>query len=153
MRFVTFALDHLIASGVERFVINTHHLSEQFADFFSDGSYRSKKIALIYEPNLLETGGGILNAAALFGPEPFLVYSGDILTDIHLGALTDFHFQSGSMLTLALPHTRLSTDLSFDATTNRVLDIRGQLGSGLSGSVGFAIDSVWNPEIVGQIPS
>jgi mannose-1-phosphate guanylyltransferase len=152
-RLVTFALDHLIASGVERFVINTHHLSEQFADFFSDGSYRSKKVALIYEPNLLETGGGILNAAALFGQEPFLVYSGDILTDIDLGALTDFHFQSGSMVTLALRHTGLSTDLSFDPTTNRVLDIRGQLGSGLPGSVDFANVSVWNPEMIRKIPA
>ncbi len=147
-RLVTFALDHLIASGVEQFVINTHHLAEQFADFFSGGSYRSKKVVLIYEPNLLETGGGILNAAALFGQEPFLVYSGDILTDIDLGALTDFHFQSGSMVTLALRHTGLSTDLSFDATTNRVLDIRGQLGSGLSGSVDFANVSVWNPKMI-----
>ena len=152
-RLITFALDHLIASGVERFVINTHHLSEQFAEFFSNQSYRSKKIVLIQEPDLLETGGGILNAASFFRQEPFLVYSGDILTDIDVGALIDFHFQSGSKVTLALRHTGLSTDLSFDPATNQVVDIRGQLASGLPGSVDFANVSVWNPEMIRKIPA
>jgi mannose-1-phosphate guanylyltransferase len=152
-RLITFALDHLIASGVERFVINTHHLSEQFAEFFSDGSYRSKKVVLIHEPDLLETGGGIFNAASFFRHEPFLVYSGDILTDIDVGALVDFHFRSGSQVTLALRHTGLATDLSFDPTTNRVVDIREQLGSGLPGNVDFANVSVWNPEMIEKIPA
>jgi NDP-sugar pyrophosphorylase family protein len=152
-RLITFALDHLIASGVEQFIINTHHLSEQFAEFFSNESYRSKKIVLIHEPDLLETGGGILNVASFFRQEPFLVYSGDILTDIDVGALIDFHFQSGSQVTLALRHTGLSTDLSFDLTTNRVVDIRGRLGSGLPGSVDFANVSVWNPGMIRRIPA
>jgi mannose-1-phosphate guanylyltransferase len=151
-RLITFALDHLIASGVERFVINTHHLSEQFTEFFSNESYRNKKIVLIHEPDLLETGGGILNAARFFGPEPFLVYSGDILTDIDINALIDFHFRSGSKVTLSLRHTGLATDLSFDASSNWIVDIRGQLGSGLPGNVDFANVSVWNPEMIGKIP-
>src|SRR5258705_10479149 len=79
-RLVTFALDHLIASGVEQFVINTHHLAEQFADFFSGGSYRRKKVVLIYEPNLLETEGGFLNAAAIFGQTRVQVYSERLVT-------------------------------------------------------------------------
>lgn len=120
---------------------------------FSNQSYRSKKIVLIQEPDLLETGGGILNAASFFRQEPFLVYSGDILTDIDVGALIDFHFQSGSKVTLALRHTGLSTDLSFDPATNQVVDIRGQLASGLPGSVDFANVSVWNPEMIRKIPA
>jgi mannose-1-phosphate guanylyltransferase len=152
-RLITFALDHLIASGVERFIINTHHLSEQFTEFFSDEPYRNKKIVLVHEPDLLETGGGILNAAPFFGSEPFLVYSGDILTNIDVNALIDFHFRSGSKVTLALRHTGLSTDLSFDATSNRVVDIRGQLGSRLPGTVDFANVSVWNPEMIQRIPA
>jgi mannose-1-phosphate guanylyltransferase len=152
-RLITFALDHLIASSIERFVINTHHLPEQFTEFFLNESYRSKKIVLVHERDLLETGGGILNAASLFGQEPFLVYSGDILTDIDVDALIDFHFQSHSKVTLALRHTGLSTDLSFDPTTNRVVDIRGQLGFGLPGSIDFANVSVWDPEMIRKIPA
>jgi mannose-1-phosphate guanylyltransferase len=152
-RLITFGLDHLIASGVERFIVNTHHLSKQFTDFFSDDAYRGKKVVLVHEPVLLETGGGIRNVANLIEQEPFLVYSGDILTDVNLGALIDLHFHSGSMVTLALRHTGLSTDLSFDAETNRVVDVRGQLGSGIPGNVDFANVSVWNPEMIRKIPA
>jgi NDP-sugar pyrophosphorylase family protein len=151
-RLITFALDHLIASGVERFVINTHHLSDQFTDFFSNDSYRGKEVVLVHEPVLLETGGGIRNVAGFFEHEPFLVYSGDVLTDINLGALIDFHFRSGSQVTLALRHTGLSTDLSFAAELNRVVDVRGQLGSGFPGNVDFANVSLWNPDMIRKIP-
>lgn len=152
-RLITFALDHLIASGIERFVINTHHLSEQFADLFSGDAYRGKKVTLVHEPALLETGGGIRNASGFFEQEPFLVYSGDILADINIGALIESHFNSGSKVTLALRHTGLSTVLSFDAGTNRVVDIGGQLGSSLPGSIDFANVSVWNPEMIRKIPA
>ena len=152
-RLITFALDHLIASGVERFVINTHHLSEQFAGFFTDQVYRGRKVDLVHEPVLLETGGGIRNASSLFDQEPFLVYSGDILTDIDIGALLDFHFNSGSKVTLALRHTGLSTAVSFDPETNRVVDIGGLLGSELPGGIDFANVSVWNPEMTRKIPA
>jgi mannose-1-phosphate guanylyltransferase len=36
---ITFALDHLINVGVERFVINTHKLAELFENFFCDNEY------------------------------------------------------------------------------------------------------------------
>jgi mannose-1-phosphate guanylyltransferase len=149
---ITFALDHLIAFGVEKFIINTHHLPDEFTRFFSGSLYRGRKVTLVHEPELLETGGGIRNAAGWLGQEPFLVYSGDVLTDIDLAALTDFHFQSASKVTLALRHTGLSTALSFDPETERVVDILGALGSGMPGNVDFANISVWDPEMISKIP-
>src|SRR5437588_4738695 len=62
---ITFALDHLIAAGVERFVINTHRLAECFDHLFSAREYRGRDVDLINEPVLLETGGGIKNAEHL----------------------------------------------------------------------------------------
>ena len=37
---ITFALDHLIAAGVESFVINTHHRAPAFQELFAQSSYR-----------------------------------------------------------------------------------------------------------------
>src|SRR5581483_376282 len=37
---ITFCLDHLIAAGIERFVINTHHLPDQLGALFPDKFYR-----------------------------------------------------------------------------------------------------------------
>src|SRR5207244_1121785 len=74
---ITFALDHLRAAGVESFVMNTHHLAPAFERVFPGGSYAGHRVQLVHEPDLLETGGGIKNAAPYLGAQPFVVYSGD----------------------------------------------------------------------------
>ena len=160
---ITFTLDHLIAYGVERFVINTHHLPEQINRLFdanaderelvATGSYRGREVRLLYEPALLETGGGIRNAAALLGDGPFFVYSGDLLTDLDLDRLVDAHLSASHLVTLALRTTGLSTDISFDVRTGLVLDVRQMLNSGIPGTFDFANISVWDLEAIVQIPS
>ena len=150
---ITFALDHLIAHGVERFVINTHHLSDQLNRLFEAGAYRGREIRLIYEPDLLETGGGIKNAAALIGDRPFFVYSGDLLTDLDLGRLSEAHFAGGNEVTLAVRKTGLSTHITFDPATRLVIDVRQMLKTGIAGEYDFANISVWNPAAVAEIPA
>ncbi|MEY2518910.1 MAG: mannose-phosphate guanylyltransferase, partial [Verrucomicrobiota bacterium] len=81
---ITFALDHLIAAGVKSFVINTHHLEAPFKTLFADGTYRGHSIQLVHEPKILGTGGGIKNVESWLRNEPFIAYSGDVLTDIDL---------------------------------------------------------------------
>src|SRR5256885_231460 len=84
---ITFAFDHLAAAGVTSFVVNTHHLPAQFREQFVHGCYDDHPVALLHEPDRLETGGGIKNAQARLNTEPFIVYSGDLLTDIPLAPL------------------------------------------------------------------
>ena len=90
---VTFALDHLIAVGVNKFVINTHRHPELFQNFFATREYAGFPVTLVHEADLLETGGGIKNAEIHLGSEPFLTYSGDILTNVELQPLIDEHFR------------------------------------------------------------
>jgi mannose-1-phosphate guanylyltransferase len=160
---ITFALDHLISYGVERFVVNTHHLPDQINQLFDaktderelvpTGAYLGREVRVLYEPALLETGGGIRNAAALLGDEPFFVYSGDLLTDLDLDRLVDAHFSGGRAVTLALRTTGLSTDISFDARTGLIVDVRQMLKSGIPGAFDFANISVWDPVAIAQIPA
>jgi mannose-1-phosphate guanylyltransferase/mannose-1-phosphate guanylyltransferase/phosphomannomutase len=117
---ITFSLDHLRSVGVESFVINTHRLKEQFDDAFASGNYDGAPVKLLHEPDLLETGGGIKNAETSLRPEPFIVYSGDILTDIDLQPLIDEHFASGKDVTLALRDYRASRQaVAFPLTAPR----------------------------------
>ena len=111
---ITFALDHLRSIGVESFVINTHHLPGQFDDFFASGEYAGSPVKLVYEPDLLETGGGIKNAERWIGNGPFIVYSGDILTDIDIGSLVEEHFRSNNDVTLALRKTGLASGVALE---------------------------------------
>lgn len=145
---ISFALDHLIDAGVNSFVINTHRLPELFAAFFALNTYAEHPVTLVHEPDLLETGGGIKNAEPLFASEPFLTYSGDILTDVDLRPLIDEHFRRGNDVTLALRETGLGADIAF--ADGEVIDIANRLG--IAGCYDFANIAVWSPTVFRRIP-
>jgi mannose-1-phosphate guanylyltransferase len=146
---VTFALDHLIRVGVNKFVINTHRHPELFQSFFAAGEYAGFPTRLVHEPDLLETGGGVKNAESHLGSEPFITYSGDILTDMDLQPLIDEHFLRGNEVTLALRETRFAPSVAF--RDHRVVDISSRYGK--AGNYDFANIAVWNREIFRRIPS
>jgi mannose-1-phosphate guanylyltransferase len=146
---ITFAFDHLIDAGVESFVVNTHRLPERFKDIFPANDYSGRSLKLVHEPVLLETGGGIKNVETDLGKEPFITYSGDILTDIDLPSLIDEHFRGGNDVTLALRETGLAAAVAF--RDGRVFDIGKRYG--VPGNYDFANIAVWNPEIFQKIPA
>jgi mannose-1-phosphate guanylyltransferase len=121
---ITFAFDHLIAAGCASFVVNTHLHSACFAEAFKRPQYRDHPIEFKHEPVLLETGGGIKNAESSLGTEPFVVYSGDILTDIDLHSLIEQHFRAGNDVTLALRETSLASGIALE--NGRVVDINNR---------------------------
>jgi mannose-1-phosphate guanylyltransferase len=147
---ITFALDHLIAAGVQSFVINTHRLSNLFHEFFSENAYDGHSVTLAHEPDLLETGGGIKNVEGILGKEPFIVYSGDILTDVALEPLIAEHFRAGNDVTLGL---RRNTGLGAGVVMRdgRVVEISTK--SDPKENFDYANISVWNPEIFCRIPA
>jgi len=145
---ITFALDHLINAGVERFVINTHKRPELFETSFRGDEYKGHSVTLVHEPDLLETGGGIKNAERCLGNDPFLTYSGDVLTDINLQPLIDEHFRRGNDVTLALRNTGLASEVAL--RDHRVVDIANRYGA--TGSFDFANVAVWDPNVFQQIP-
>ncbi|HEY5037066.1 MAG TPA: NDP-sugar synthase [Chthoniobacterales bacterium] len=137
---ITFALDHLAEAGVRSFIINTHHLPAAFEEVFAGGRYRENIVRLVHEPVLLETGGGIKNAESLLGQEPFLVYSGDVLTDLPLAPLIEEHFRRGNDVTMALRETGLASEMTF--RDGRIVDIGSRYGH--PGELDYANVSVWS---------
>ncbi len=145
---ITFALEHLIGVGVNRFVINTHRNPNLFEGFFVGREYAGFPATLVHERDLLETGGGIKNAESHFGTEPFLTYSGDILTDVDLQPLIDEHFRRQNDVTLALRHTGLAAAVAL--RDQRVVDISNRYG--FPGNFDFANIAIWNRSIFQRIP-
>jgi MurNAc alpha-1-phosphate uridylyltransferase len=74
---IDYALDRLEAAGVEQVVVNTHHLADRVAAHL--GPRARPRIVLSHEQEILETGGGVLKALPLLGPDPFLVVNGKIM--------------------------------------------------------------------------
>ncbi len=145
---ITFALDHLLGAGVDKFVINTHRRPELFQSFFNRSDYAGHSVTLVHEPELLETGGGIKNAERYLGSDSFITYSGDILTDVNLQPLIDEHFRRGNDVTLALRDTGLASEVAL--RDHCVVDIANRYG--IAGSFDFANIAVWNSATFQRIP-
>ena len=93
-------INKLIAAGVDGIVINVHHFAQQIIDFLKEKNNFGIQIWISDETGeLLETGGGIKKASPYFN-EPFLVHNADILSNLDLKAMYDFHVASGNDATL-----------------------------------------------------
>ncbi len=100
---ITYAMDHLLKVGVDRFIVNTHHCPEVYSEKFPDRQWRGVPIIFRHEPTLLETAGGLKNIEDLLDEdEAILCYNGDILTDLPLHRLLEAHEQNRPEVTLAL---------------------------------------------------
>jgi N-acetyl-alpha-D-muramate 1-phosphate uridylyltransferase len=110
----------LINHGVEEIVINVYHLADQIKDFIDKKKYRAK-IKISDEKNeLLDTGGGILNATRSFD-KPFIVINPDTLwRDAYLNELKDLEdlYYKKKKSCLLLVNKNLSFDSSFKGDFN-----------------------------------
>lgn len=86
---IEYAIKSLIAAGINEIVINVHHLKEQIKATLKDGSQWGIKIIYSEESELLDTGGGILQAikSNLIGDTPFIIMGSDIITDFDMHKL------------------------------------------------------------------
>lgn len=151
-----FALARLVAAGVERLVINTHRLPGEFLRLFPQyprpSSYAGVPVFFRHEETLLETAGGLKNVEDLLLPGPVLVHNGDILAEMDLPALMAAHSRSGALCTLALRSSGGPLQVGFDASSARVTDIRGELGSDAPRFL-FSGLCVVEPALLARIPS
>lgn len=126
---ITYAMDHLLSAGVERFIVNTHHCAAMYGRAFPDGSWRGIPILFRHEPVLLDTGGGLKNIEDLLErDERIYVYNGDVITDLPLKRLADAHEQMQAEATLALRSSGHLLNVSLDEKGG-ICDMRNLLGN------------------------
>ena len=94
-------IEKLIHYGCKKIFINTHHCHEQIKAFVRQHRYASI-IQTIYEPQILDTGGAIANLRPFMGQKPFFVINADIVSDIDLKRVYEFHLASNAIATLVL---------------------------------------------------
>ncbi len=147
---ITHVMDHCLAAGITDFAINTHHLHEEWAKAFPEGTYRGASLSFFHEPVLLETGGGIKNIAEWIGNDPVLVYNGDIVTDLPIDRLITGHMMSNNTVTLATQDHGPQLHLAVDG--RQVTDVRGKI-SGEAGTHQFTGIYCIDPELLELIPA
>jgi mannose-1-phosphate guanylyltransferase len=95
---------YLKEGGIERIVINAHHLAEQIEEFAASHE-QAEDIEVMVEPELLGTAGGVRNALPLLGSEDFMVLYGDVIVDEPIEAMRETHARLGGMCTVAIYRT------------------------------------------------
>lgn len=125
---ITYAFDHLISVGFDQFMVNTHHLPKHYSPAFPDDLYRNCPLSFRFEELLLETGGGIANITDwLPKNESFMVYNGDILSDMNLAAAIETHQNSSNLVTLVLRSQGEALQIAWHPETEKITDIRNSL--------------------------
>src|SRR6056297_947449 len=96
------AIRKLSDAGFKQIIINIHHFAEQIQDFIEAKDFPGVHIEFSDERNvLLDTGGGLKKAAWFFdNQKAFLAYNVDVISDIDLNSLLDYHYASGGYATL-----------------------------------------------------
>jgi mannose-1-phosphate guanylyltransferase / phosphomannomutase len=98
-------MEHVVAllrrHGFNEIVVTVGFQANAIQTYFGNGVEFGVDIVYASEETPLGTAGSVRNAMQQLG-EPFLVISGDVLTDIDLGALVDFHYEKKATGTMAL---------------------------------------------------
>jgi mannose-1-phosphate guanylyltransferase / phosphomannomutase len=88
--------------GLTETVVTVQFLASMVRNYFGDGDDFGMSLQYATEETPLGTAGSVKNAEDALRDEPFLVISGDALTDIDLSDLIAFHKGNGALVTVAL---------------------------------------------------
>ena len=88
--------------GVTETVVTLQFLASLVRNYFGDGDEFGMTLSYATEETPLGTAGSVKNAEAALKDEPFIVISGDALTDIDLTDMIEFHRRNNALVTIAL---------------------------------------------------
>ncbi len=96
-----YIIEHLKNHGIYEIAVTTGYLGDDIKRYFGDGSLWDIKLTYFDEISPLGTAGSVKNAEA-FLDEPFVIISGDVLTDINLTEAIAFHENKCAALTIMM---------------------------------------------------
>lgn len=110
------AIEHLKEFGISDITINVYHFAEQIIAFVEEHQSFGISIHISDERDLLlDTGGGLKKAGTfLKGADPILIYNVDIVSNLNLNALLEYHQEQKSLATLVVRQRETSRYLMFD---------------------------------------
>ena len=95
-------IEKLSQAGFNDIIVNTHHFSQKVIDFLINNNFNATITISDESSELLDTGGGLKKAEWFFDDKPFLVYNVDVLSDLNLNKLINYHNRSSNLATLVV---------------------------------------------------
>ena len=110
------SVTHCKTYGFHDIIINVHHFSEKIKEYLRNHNHFNLNITVSDESHqLLDTGGGLKQALWFFtNNEPFLVRNVDVLSNLNLRRLYEFHLSQQALVTLVVRERPSSRYLLFD---------------------------------------
>lgn len=142
--------------GTSQMVFLLYFQPDVIKNYFGDGSRFGVKINYIVPPEDYGTAGAVRFAYEyLKGDEPFIIISGDLLTDVNLTELVSFHKNKKAIVTIGLTSVKDPLQFGIVITDNEggVIKFLEKPGWGevFSDSINAGI-YVMNPEALDFIP-
>jgi NDP-sugar pyrophosphorylase family protein len=113
------ALQRLREFGIHEVIINAHHFAEMVIEYLRANDSFGMRIEVSREDVLLDTGGGLKKAAWFFledetePSEPFILHNVDVISNIDLELMLQFHRERQALATLAVQRRETSRYLLF----------------------------------------
>ena len=147
-------LRNLSQGGVDTVVLAVNYMAEALVRYLGPTKY---DLGIIYsrEQRPLGTGGPIKKAKDLLNGEPFLVLNGDIISDIDIRRLIEYHGAKGGLATVALtpvsdPSRYGAVELDWEGRITRFVE-KPEKGKEPSNLINAGI-YVLDPKIFDYIP-
>ena len=151
------SIDILKSAGIVDIAINVHYQPEKIMQAFGQGEKLGVRLNYSVEEKILGTAGGIKAAQQYLDGGPFVVINSDILVNIDLRKVLQFHKDKGSCLTLVVRQD--SSPDSYDPIEidedGRVVHFIGASSMDLpdnTSRVMFTGIQIMEPEIFDRIP-
>lgn len=147
-----YVLENISCLPFDRIGMNLYHKVEEMKGWIASCQFNDK-ITLFPETDMLGTGGALKNARELLRDRPFLVHNSDILSDINLQMLVEYHISEKNLATLAVHDYPEFNFLITDkhGTLVTVVD-RQTLQSGDEQKMAFTGIAVYEPEFLNLLP-
>lgn len=109
-------IEYLQEAGIKDIIVNVHHFANQIEEAIEkNNGWGSNVIFSDERDEVLETGGGLLNAKELFKPgDKFITCNVDILTNLDISKLVTFHSANKALISFAVTNRKTSRYLLFD---------------------------------------
>ena len=113
-------LARLRAFGIREVIINLHYFADMIVDYLKTHNNFGIRIEISREDVLLDTGGGLKKVAYFFLEdssrldEPFILHNVDVISNIDLQRMLQYHVDHRALATLAVQDRVTSRYLLFD---------------------------------------
>jgi MurNAc alpha-1-phosphate uridylyltransferase len=112
---LSYNINFLKSQGISSFIINTHHFAQEIEKYIRENDFFGSEIVISHEKILLDTAGGLAKIYPFIRNDKYILsYNVDIISDININDLYNFHISNKNDISLAMRNRQSSRYLLFD---------------------------------------